>query len=86
MRTPMMRDALTKPNCEVQVNNWVIPTAVAGVAGFASGMFVRSLLKNDADSTRHAFGYIAETTTFMLVGGFVWAWMARRPKGDLLDY
>ncbi len=74
------------PNCEVQVNNWVIPTAVGSVAGFIGGMAVRSLLKNDADATRHAFGYIAETTTFMLVGGFVWAWMARRPKGDFFDY
>ncbi len=82
----MSNDLVRQPNCAVQVNNWIIPTAVGSIAGFLSGMVTRSMLKNDADSTRHAFGYIVETTTFALVGGLVWAWMSRRPKGDFLDY
>ena len=66
--------------CAVSMWDYVVPAAVGGGVGLASGFGVRALLKNEHPTTRDAAAHIVEGAITLLVGGLTFIMRLRHPR------
>lgn len=79
---PRLLGAASEPvaTCAVSMWDYVIPAAIGGGAGLASGFGVRYLFRNEDPKTADAAAHIVEGAVTLLVGGLTYVMRLRHPR------
>lgn len=80
MSRQLVRFADAGDPCAVSMWDYVIPAALGGGTGLASGFLARWLLRNEHPKTADAAAHIVEGAVTLLVGGMVYVMRVKNPR------
>ncbi len=66
--------------CAVSMWDYVVPAAIGGGAGLATGFLVRYLMRNEHPKTADAAAHITEGAITLLTGGMLYIMRVKNPR------